>query len=173
MRVLLVTTVNKLAEKFAALSPELEYCAIVIDDVELAKKILNEKVSSTIPFYPMSELKTCVESFNYDYIVPVQNRSYHEEVMDKLLPKYNVPQNKVVSFSELHSLGNFKTDRVLRYYQEHSHEFEMFITGISTAYRGIDVTRFKRKCFNFATSSQDLYYNYNVAKFAICIRGGA
>ena len=43
----------------------------------------------------------------------------------------------------------------------------MFATGISCTEVGLDVTRFKRKLFNFARSSQDLYYNFQTAKFAL------
>ena len=40
MRVLLVTWTDQLFEKLSILNPELEYCAIVTDEVEPAKKIL-------------------------------------------------------------------------------------------------------------------------------------
>ena len=43
----------------------------------------------------------------------------------------------------------------------------MFATGMSYAESNLDVTQFKYKLFNFARSSQDLYYNYQTAKFAL------
>lgn len=57
MRVLLVTWIDKLAEKLAALSPELDYCAIIVDDIEPAREILEQVGLSPKLLYPMKRLK--------------------------------------------------------------------------------------------------------------------
>lgn len=64
MRVLLVTNEMNLSEKLAVLSPELEYCGIVVDDVEPAKKTLADRGLSQVPLYPMNELRKCVDNIN-------------------------------------------------------------------------------------------------------------
>lgn len=171
MKVLLVTTTNKLAEKFAALSPELEYCAVVVDEIEPAKEILSQIGLPPDLLQPMSELQNCVKKFQYDYVLRVQDHPYKEKIMKELV-KYGVPLNKVVSFAALQNKNNFKTEQVLRYFKEHSKEFEMFATGISPAFEGLDVTQFKRPLFNFAKPSQDLYYDYNIAKHIVLCGGG-
>ena len=171
MKILLLTTAAKLKEKLAVLSPELEYCAVVVDNVESAKKTFADGGLSKVPVYPMKELKNCVEKINYDYVLRVQDQFYNEKIIMEL-PKYGVPNNKVVSFGLLSTAHNFKTEQTLRYFKEHASEFEMFATGISPAFNGIDVTQFKRPLFNFAKPSQDLYYDFQVAKH-IVLCGGA
>lgn len=160
MNVLLVTTAKNLEEKLYALNPELEYCAIVTDDVEAAKKTLAQIGLLKNVICSMDELPKCVEHLQYDYILCVQDSSYDWQI-SRL---EGLPKEKVVSFAELQTERNFNAERTLRYYKEHAQEFEMFATGGSYAWAGLDVTHFNRKLFNFAKSNQDLYYNYNIAK---------
>ena len=170
MRVLLVTWIDNLAEKLAALNPELEYCAIVVDKVEPAKEILEQVGLSAALLHPMDELKACVEELDYDYVLLVQNKFYDGKI--RLLQNFDLPTNKVVSFAALPSAGNWQTERHLRYYKAHAQNFEIFATGTSTTEAGIDIRKFKRKAINFATSSQDRYYNLQIAKAAVSYGGG-
>lgn len=170
MRVLLVTDIVYLAEKLAVLSPELEYCAIVVDDVESAKEVLKQTGFSEELLRPLSELKNCAEELSYDYAICVQDSPYDAKI--NRFKGCNVPEEKLVSFASLPNMGNWQTERPLRYYREHSQAFEVFATGTSTTETAIDVRSFKRKSINFATSSQDLYYNFQIAKTVI-LYGGA
>lgn len=165
MNVLLVTTTNKLAEKFAVLSPELEYCAIVVDEIEPAKEILSNVGLSQDLLRPMSKLKNYVNTLKYDYILCLQDKPYDGTI--NVFKKYKVPTEKLMGFANLQGKSNFQTERHLRYFREHSQEFGIFATGTSTTEAGIDIRRFKYKGINFATSSQDLYYNLQIAKVAI------
>ena len=151
MRVLLVTTENKLSEKLNVLNPELEYCAVVVDEVESAKEILGQVGLSKDLLYPMSNLRECVESLNYDYVLCVQGSFY--DCKNDILRQYNVPTEKIACFAGLTLTANFEREHLLRYYREHCQDFEMFATGISTAYEGINCTKFKRKLFKFAKQS--------------------
>ncbi len=173
MRVLLVTSTEKLLEKLSALNPKLEYCAIVVDEVEPAKEILDKFSLSQDLLHPMSELQKCVENLDYDYVLCVQDKFYDGKV--KVLQKCSVPTEKVVSLAALPTIGNWQTERHLRYYKEHSQEIEMFATGTSTTETSIDIRKFKHKAINVGTSSQDLYYSFQIAKFIIlcvCVGGG-
>jgi hypothetical protein len=170
MKILLVTTADKLAEKLAVLSPEFEYCAAVVDNVEPAKKILATIGLSEVPVYPMNELKACSENVKYDYAICVQDGFYDAVIMNLL--RCGFPTKKVVSFAALPSVGNFQTERPLRHYQEHCQEFEIFATGTSYTETAIDINKFKRKAINLATSSQDIYYNFQIAKSVILYNGG-
>ena len=166
MNLLLVTTVDKLAEKFAALSPELEYCAAVVDNVKDAKEIFANVGLSQVPIYPMKELKKRVTALEYDYVLLVQDKFYSLGIIRKI-HSYGLPTDKLVSFATLPNAGNWQTERHLRYYRKHAQDFEMFATGTSPTMAAIDIRKFKRKAFNFATSSQDLYYNFQIAKAVI------
>ena len=171
MNVLLVTTVDKLAEKFAALSPELEYCAAVVDNVDSAKEILANVGLPQVPLYPMTELQKRVETLEYDYVLLVQDKFYGMGIIRKL-QSFGLPTHKLVSFAQLTNTGNWQTERHLRYYREHAQDFEMFATGTSPTETAIDIRKFKRKTINCATSSQDLYYNFQIAKSIILCGGG-
>ena len=84
---------------------------------------------------------------------------------------YGVPKDKILNCAP-NVVNNFVMERSLRYFKEHVAEFDMFATGISYTECGLDVTRFKRKLFNFGRGSQDLYYNFQVAKHAVTYGGG-
>ena len=170
MRVLLVTNANELEKKLSALNPELEYCAFVVDDVESAQKALDRVGLSQVPLYPMNGLETYVKKFNKDYIICVADDWCGMGLMRAV--KKIIPTGKVVDLWTIHTLTNFFLERSLRYFKEHALEFEMFSTGISTVEKGIEHFQFKRKLFNFGRGSQDLYYNFQVAKAAILYGGG-
>lgn len=171
MRILLITATDGLTEKLSALSPELEYCAIVVDEVEPAKEILRRVGLPQDLLHPMEELQACVEGLTYDFCCSVQMHPMDTTIMRKI-SRYNVPKNKLLNLGALHDDWNFNVKGRLQYYQEHAQEFEMFATGISPAWNGLDVTKFKRKLINLARPSQDLYYDFNIAKHVILCGGG-
>ena len=171
MSVLLVTTAKNLAEKFAALNPGLEYGAIVTDDVSTAKKTLAQIGLSKNVICPMSELSKCLEYLWYDYVLCVEDK-WGPIPLSNIVKGYNMPKDKVVTLWSLNTNLHFFVERSLRYFKEHAQEFEMFATGMSTVEQGIDVTKFKRKIFNLGVASQDLYYTFQTAKFAVLCGGG-
>jgi len=170
MKVLLISYTRNLTEKLAALSPDLEYCAIATGDPKRAKEICNSAGLSEVPVHSLEELPICLK-LPYDYILLLKDGWWSSEFKD-LVRKYNLPHNKILTFSALHANDNFLLERSLRYFKEHAAEFEMFATGISTAEKDLDVPSFKGKLFNFGRGSQDLYYNFQVAKFAMSCGGG-
>ena len=167
MKILLVTQTDKLKEKLAALSPDLEYCAIVVDKVEPAQEVLENVGLPKDLIRPMSELKNCV-NFSYDYAL-CSDIGWKIDIL-KSVQECGAAKDKVVAVNLLG--GEFSVERSLRYFKTHAAEFEMFATGISYAETGLNVNQFKRKIFNFARSSQDLYYNFQTAKFAVSCGGG-
>lgn len=171
MRVLLVTWTDHLLQKLQILSPQLEYCAIVVDEVEPARKILERVNLPKSLLRPLHELKDCVRDFYYDYVICLENGWWGNTLASKV-QEYDVPRNKILNFCATTSVHNFLLERSLRYFKEHAAEFEMFATGISYVEKALDITRFKRKLFNFGRGSQDLYYNFQVAKFAVTYGGG-
>lgn len=172
MRVLLVTNEMNLSEKLAVLSPELEYCGIVVDDVEPAKKTLADRGLSQVPLYPMNELRKCVDNINYDYLLHVKLGRFSPNILPDLV-KDGVPRENMLCLSELSHYGNFSTERILRYYKEHWQDFDAFVTGISWVNTGIDITKFKLKLANFSNYCQDLYYDFQIVKNAVICGGGA
>lgn len=172
MRVLLVTWTEQLLQKLQILNPELEYCAIVVDEIEPAQKILAQVNLPKTLLHPLYDLKECVRDFYYDYILCVEGGWGIHDFSDKA-QEYGVPKDKILNFCMLMSTHNFLLDRAFRYFKAHASEFDMFATGISYVEKCLDVTRFKRKLFNFGRGSQDLYYNFQTAKFVVSCGGGA
>ena len=170
MRVLLVTWTDQLLQKLSILSPELEYCAIVVDEVEPAKKILERIGLSSNLIHPLYELKECVKDFYCDYVLCLES-GWNQKIA-KVVSKYGVPKNKILVYGTSDIKGTFFVERTLRYFKEHAAEFEIFATGMSYTELGLDVRQFKRKLFNFGYTSQDLYYNFQVAKRAVLYGGG-
>ena len=158
MRILLFT-VNDLLPTVLndILNPELEYCAVVVDDPKAAKNISSKFGLSEKIFYPFYELKECIENFYYDYCVCV---SYPQTV--NLMPEqcrlYDLPKNKFVHIFDVTSEYNFKMKKILCRLKNHSQEFEIFSTGNFN----FSKSNFGRKIFD--CSGQDLYYSYKVAE---------
>lgn len=170
MRVLLVTWTDQLLQKLSILSPQLEYCAIVVDEVEPAQKILERVNLPKSLLRPLYELKECVNDFYYDYVLCLED-GWSDNFL-KLLEEYEVPKNKILAMN-IPDRNDFLIERSLRYFKDHASEFDMFATGMSYAETDLDVNQFKYKLFNFGRSSQDLYYNFQVAKRAVAYGGGA
>lgn len=168
MRIILVT-LSSILQKILTqvLNPNLKYVAVVVDESEIAKKIIAECGDSPNMVYPIYDLKECIENIDCDYIVCASDPST-VNLLPQQVYKYGAPKNKTVPFY-LTSDGNHShiIKRALSYFEKHSAEFEMFATGMSYTSFGLDSTKFNHKLFNFAKASQDLYYDYQIAKFAV------
>ena len=165
MRILLVTFSNLLpAALNNVLNPALEYCAIVVDEPEPAKKFFYEAGLDSNLIYPFYELKECIADFYYDFLLCVSDG---RQIWDlhKNFKMYGLPKNKFVYF--FLNDNNFLVKRALQYYEKHSAEFEIFATGSSYTAMGLDAHRFKYKLFNLGSSGQDLYYDYQIAKYIL------
>ena len=174
MRVLFVTFTEYLPFALTqVLNPALEYCAIVVDEPDIAKKMLENVPPLRDKIFPFYELKECVENNYYDFVlmnIPMHFR-IQDEIRETLLKNYGVPKNKFIEIS-FDSNFNFQVERALRYYKEHAAEFEMFATGPSRIRWALIPKLFKRKLFNFGCDGQDLYYDYQIAKFILSDTGG-
>lgn len=175
MRILLVTLSDLLVPVFQnCLNLENDYCAIVVDDVQAAKKILVPQGYPEEKIFPFYDLKECVENFYYDVLLFIADgRLFWGDLPEDFL-KYGVPQNKIVhmDLTSMHTENAFLMEHALRYFREHSGEFEMFSTGISYTCHALDSEQFKAKLFNFGRSNQDLYFDFQIAKFVLSGTGG-
>ena len=173
MRILLVTFSDILPVALTqVLNPELEYCAIVVDEPDIAKKIFKDYPQVTNVIFPFYELKECIENFYYDYLLCVSDVRLMWRIGDDL-KNYEIPSEKFLHLSIANQQDNiFLLERALHYYKEHISEFEIFATGISTICAAFDADKFKKKIFNFGRGSQDLYYDYQIAKYILEVCGG-
>lgn len=172
MRVLLVTITEYLPFALTqVLNPALDYCAIVVDEPDIAKKMLANVTPLRDKIFPLYELKDCVEGKYYDLVLCVTDNRMGD--IWKTLNKYELPAEKYLHVRFADDRENFfLLERALRYYKGHAAEFEMFATGISFIRDSIDTSKFGKKIFNFALGGQDLYYDYQIAKFVLEVCGG-
>ena len=174
MRVLLVTFSEILPFALTkVLNPTLEYGAIVVDEPDISKKMFENIPQLRDKIFPFYDLKECIENFYYDFVLCVSDDRNAWNVNQRFI-KYDLPKNKYVNVCLSSGTCNgFIKERTLRYYKEHVSDFEMFSTGVCYTGMGLDITKFKYKLFNFGRSGNDLYYDYQTAKFVLNIcRGG-
>ena len=172
MRILLVTFSEYLPFALTkVLNPELEYCAIVVDEPDISKNMFKDYPQITNVIFPFYELKECVNNVYYDLAISI---SLGAEILSTELRKYGVQQNKLIPLTALHTPDNFYLERAFRYYVKNKEKFYMFATGLSYVQHGLIPKLFSRKIFNFGRASQDLYYDYQIAKYVLEVcRGGA
>ena len=169
MRVLLITLTDVLPFVLTnVLNPALDYSAIVVDEVDKAKKSLSDFPQLRDKIFPFYELKECIEKTHYHAVLFMCENPAWYAIIEQI-KEYGVSSNK---FLNVHlacatSKGHFLLERNLRYYKEHAAEFEMFATGGCYTALGLDNTKFKYKLFNMGKGSQDLYYDYQIAKFIL------
>ena len=174
MRILLVTFTEYLPFAFTqVLNPELEYCAIVVDEPDIAKRMLAKVPPIRDRIFPFYELKECVENNYYDFVLLIATFDFNEINADILrnLKEYGLPNEKFVEIS-FYPNFNFQVERALRYYKEHVQDFEMFATGASRIRHALIPKFFKRKIFNFGCDGEDIYYHYKIANEVMRLGGG-
>ena len=168
MRVLLVSSSKSLPLAVTqVLNPKNEYCSIVVDEVEPARNFLSQLNYPAENVFPLYDLPECAGNFFYDCVLCVNAGKLFEEIK-----RCGVPGNKIVNLVGFNTAENFLLDRALRYYQKNFSNFKMFATGISYTELGIIPQFFSKKLFNFGRASQDLYFDFQVAKKVISIGGG-
>ena len=171
MRILLVTFSEYLPFALTqVLNPANEYCAIVVDEPDISKKMFENIPQLKNKIFPFYELKECVENNYYDLVLLVSTFAIDSDIRANL-KEYGVSDKKFVEIV-FPVMFNFQVERALRYYNEHIAEFEMFATGLSYTRYALIPKLFKRKLFNFGCDGQDLYYDYQVAKFILQVCGG-
>lgn len=179
MRILLVTLTDMLPYALSqVLNPSLEYCAIVVDEPAIAKQIFKNYPQVTNLVHPFYELKECIENFYFEVALCISGGSMSHEILPKEMRKYGLPVNKLINLHNLNSSRNFNVAIAMQYYKNHYKEFDIFATGISYTALGLVPALFSphHKLFNFSRDSQDLYYDYQTAKFVLnqnVLGGGA
>ena len=174
MRILLVTMTDLLPVSLThVLNSALDYCAIVVDEPAIAKNMLKNVPPLRDKIFPFYELKECLEDNYFDFVLFISDGRSSWNIDEKFI-KYGLPREKVFNLNISHGVTrNHILEKTLRCYKEHAKEFEMFATGTSIIAVGLDANKFKYKLFNFGRTSQDLYYDYQVAKFILSdTRGG-
>lgn len=105
-----------------------------------------------------------IKSISYDFILIASQ--YCNEIYSQLIT-LNVKKDDIFEYlyflQELYNPFEYK----VKLLEENLHSYESFITGISYFVTGITGDMLKKRGINFSFDSQDLYYDYNIAKYIL------
>ena len=173
MRICIVAFSNHLDACLSALNPNLEIAAIIVDSVTSAKSIVEKHNLSEKLLYHYHDLKECLENSIYDYIVMALRFSMFSEIVIKDLYSLNISKTKFINLWDLDRPEHVCSFTLLMsYFKENPDKFKTFITGDSHLVFGVDIDSFSLPTINFARGSQDLYYDYKIAKYAMQFNKG-
>lgn len=125
-------------------------------------KFIDDKIVSKID-------KNNLKLLNLDYIIIFEENRDNAKHVKEELSKY-ISAKKIYDYYEytypICTEGfEYKFDELLR-----SSNIELLVTGLSYAETAIDCDLLNLPSFNFALSSQDLFYDYNIFKYLISLK---
>jgi DltD C-terminal region. len=128
---------------------------IDIENKEVGKYI-NEKTIIGI-----NDISSC----EYDYILLLGSDI---TLLEREINKGRISLDKIFNFSR-HYLIDTEYNLYKKYYEliDNNKKYSGIITGMSYTEVGIDANLLKNKFFNFAVSSQDLFFDYELAKYML------
>lgn len=106
-------------------------------------------------------LEEVAVSAQYDYFLVCNHES------STLLGEIGIPASKILNFSILFFPMQFSEKARLLHRVRQSapqNQFKLFVTGLSYAYHGTDLSSYSLPAVNLAGISQDLYYDFCMAK---------
>ena len=152
MRILLVTFNDILP--FAVnevLNFELDFSAVVVEDIEAARKILTDT-----RIFSLHDLQETLRDINYYVVVCISDK----ETVDYLPEQFrnnNVPKNKFIHLYDVTENYNFNPAKKFQTVEENPTEFEIFSTSPAYSSFGLQENKFTKKIFDFFILGQDLY----------------
>lgn len=158
---LIIYGVNEISIKLGELInyDNCEFVCYISNDSNYWYKSING-----VPIVPLSE----VTGYAYDYLLIADTDI--EAINNKLI---NKEINNDQLFNYIHYIYSFgfyaSPEFFIQYnnFMRNSKEYEGIITGISYIQKGINTDFLSKNFFNFAGPSQDLFYDYEIMKFAL------
>ncbi|MED4454435.1 D-alanyl-lipoteichoic acid biosynthesis protein DltD [Metabacillus fastidiosus] len=147
------------------------YCGIIpgLIDQDKSKIIAyiddtSEKVGSEINGCPIISINQ-LDNLQYDYLL-LLNSNY--EIINNKIKQGKINIENIFNFNR-HFLIDTDYNFYSKYYNfiDDNKDFEGIITGLSYAEIGIDPKILQKNFFNFAVSSQDLFFDYQIMKFLL------
>lgn len=103
-----------------------------------------------------------IYKYNYDYII-IASQFYFE--IKALLLNLSIPSEKIIEFYRILPIKIEERFNLQKNISSFINEdYEVIVTGISYALRGINENKFNYNIINLAMSGQDLFCDYNIVK---------
>lgn len=136
--------------------------------------IFNKNYTQVIAHVTMPSETTCfgvqaikaedIIQYSYDYLFNLQG----DQKLVALIEQGLISPDKIINFSR-HYLLDADYNFYSKYYAflDSNKQYEGLITGLSYAESGISEQFFSRRFCNFAVSSQDIFFDFHIAKFVL------
>lgn len=105
-----------------------------------------------------------IRNIEYDYIVIASQ--FNNDIFIQLI-EYNVPKCKIFEYMNFINNKYNHFEYTMNLFNGNISSYETLITGISYFVSAINGEILKYKGINFSFDSQDLYYDYHIAKYLI------
>ena len=145
------------------------YSAIVVNEVEPAKNFLSQLGYPPTNVFGLNELAYCLKNFDYDCVVCIASVKIDFKTLLKQIKLHSEHGKYIINFNNINQTMNFNLKVRLDYIKKNSAEFKIFGTGMSYSQESLFEKYFDSKIFNFAFPSQDLYFDYQIAKFVLSV----
>lgn len=105
-----------------------------------------------------------IKEFSYDYIVIASQ--FNEEIYNQLI-HMNIKKETIFQYIKFLDMMWKPFESRIYYFEKNIDKIETLITGISYAMAGLKDTFLKKTGYNFASDSQDLFYDYHIFKYIL------
>ena len=147
------------------------------DDLDKIKK--KHSLKQALSYY--DALPEIAEKEYFDYIIvsDTVNAAGSKNRIVEELERLGVPNDKIINFSNFGTIEFFGFYNLVKYFLSDRFITErnkacggkgdeiFMVTGVSHAYAGTDISEFSMPGIKLALTSQDLFYDYELAKLAI------
>ena len=161
MRVVLVITRTYLEHVDKILDQRnVEIVAVVTDDRPMA---IEHGFAHDLVF-GLWQLQNVLNRFDPEYVLFLVPFRSTIENLSKKMREIKFPMNRICDLSDyIHDESKYLAMEIWKL-KEDPNQYEIFSTGISYSKTGIDPNSFSLPLKSFAHSSQDLYYDFQIAK---------
>ena len=161
MRVVLVITRTYLEHVDKILDQRnVEIVAVVTDDRPMA----TEHGFAHDLVFGFWQLQNVLDRFDPEYVLFLVPFRSTIENLSKKMREIKFPMNRICDLSDyIHDESKYLAMEIWKL-KENPSQYEIFSTGISYSKTGIDPNSFSLPLKSFAYASQDLYYDFQIAK---------
>lgn len=172
-RVLVVAFADELEKVLSIINKDKTEIAhiITIPTNNFQSIISQHNLDCGVSFY--DSMPEIVQQKYFDYIIisDIIKDAGTENRIVKDIKRVGVPAEKILNMSHFASFSFFSIYNALKNFCSPSAKSRIkcnfFVTGVSHAYAGTDIQEFSMPGMNLALTSQDLFYDYELAKIVL------